>query len=588
MKTMLSSSTLILYLFLFVTILHVLLAQSSSSTSERRRTPWKQSLISKRIGCIHSSSLACIDSFLEEQIENFPSNNQLIQTWRVGWDYSPRIGYPIDFGSKLSSRADIYDAALTVIYMLNRQRVNLAKKICNTLVVLLDNDPVGDGRLFTSYNVYSPMKPVTQNDGELEYSANPVDKSIVTGDLAMVVIALGRFYHHTKEYRYLKAAIKIAKFIDTECKGYGSRGGYTAGYYWDESNKSSGKWFYRSTEHNIAVYAAARLLNGLTGDSEWKSIMVHAEKFIQQLWDNSEQAYMIGTANIQDDDTISDTNVAIRSQVWELLRDSSNLPRDTMISNWVWKNGLVQDVQTDENGSSQQYEGIKYGKGGVGLQSEVTAATAMSLWLLSKKAHYSDSRSLKENAKKLLLSLKKIQQYAPNSDGHGIVASVQQEGSLVWAGDEYAGTTWRYFPLLHVASTVWTGLAIQAIEQNNDYADPFSAYYERDVTSSSVTTVFGNQIGTDEPVAVFDNQKLTSMAVTSIILSLFTLTIFFGYLSYRGLSKYLYTRKQTKQEFGNMPDLQLKVHRQIPLPKRLEGLMMTPTPNTPTPSTPTV
>ena len=93
-----------------------------------QRPPQAQNAPSRSLGCMslkpgQLANIDCISVFLEEQL-NQKGNPyfSLPQTFRIGADFVPQNStdgiYPDDFGYQLSIRADVYDAAMTALFVL--------------------------------------------------------------------------------------------------------------------------------------------------------------------------------------------------------------------------------------------------------------------------------------------------------------------------------------------------------------------------------------------------------------------------------------------------------------------------------------
>jgi hypothetical protein len=100
-----------------------------------QRPSQSQNAPARSLGCIslkpgQLANIDCISVFLEEQM-NQKGNPyfSLPQTYRIGVDYVPQNNtdgiYPEDFGYQLSIRADVYDAAMTAIFVLYLLRLTI-------------------------------------------------------------------------------------------------------------------------------------------------------------------------------------------------------------------------------------------------------------------------------------------------------------------------------------------------------------------------------------------------------------------------------------------------------------------------------
>ena len=78
--------------------------------------------------------------------------------------------------------------------------------------------------------------------------------------------ALAQLYSVTGRKAYLDGAVAIGDWIQAHCRDARGPGGYTGGY-----TGPGGKIEWKSTEHNIDVYAFFRLLARETGNPVWSS-----------------------------------------------------------------------------------------------------------------------------------------------------------------------------------------------------------------------------------------------------------------------------------------------------------------------------
>ena len=173
---------------------------------------------------------------------------------------------------------------------MSNNQIQSAKRICDTLVLITDLDKIGDGRSCAAYNQINPIFRDYNPDGPPNYYTSPVDNTIYTGNMAFIIISLGRLYLITKEYKYLKSASLIANFIHSNLQVDLPWAGFAGGFKWDGEKYVSIS--YRSTEHNIDVYAAARLLFGITNNPIFQNMMSAAQTFVLRMWNDEAKAYM--------------------------------------------------------------------------------------------------------------------------------------------------------------------------------------------------------------------------------------------------------------------------------------------------------
>jgi hypothetical protein len=365
---------------------------------------------------------------------------------------------------------------------MSNNQILLAKRICDTLVLITDLDLVGDGRSRSAYNQINPIFRDFNPDSPPDYYTTPVENTIYTGNLAFIIIALGRYYLITKEYKYLKSASLIANFIHSNLEVDLPWGGYAGGFKWDGIKDVAIS--FRSTEHNIDVYAAARLLFGITNNPLYETMMSVAKTFVSNMWNQEVKSYMVGTLSNKETNLPMDEwnlyNYATDAQTWKILSDiDNNLERNTLALEWVQNYTLVTEKAEDKDGISREYLGTLFGAGGTGIQLENTASAAMAFFKVAGTLYDQDpvkSQYFYDLSGNIAVTLTQVQKYAANGDGHGIIAALQIEGAKVWPGNEFAGGSWRYFPVLHTAASAWAGLALKYMYYGDSYANPYADY----------------------------------------------------------------------------------------------------------------
>lgn len=400
---------------------------------------------------------------------------------------------------------------------MNAGQLDVAKRICDTLVLMVNLDPVGDGRTRASYNQSDPVLRDFDGTDPVTYGAQIFSPDVLTGNLAFQIIALGRFYHHSQDYKYLQAAIKIAKFIDNNMKYESTWGGYSAGFQYNTTLGSETKLLWRSVEHNFDVFAAARLLYGITGNSQWKDMMTRAQTYVNALYQPNGGFYYVGSPNVQNQDSWVIKYPTCDAQTWNSLSGvDDDETRKTNSLKWVLDNLQLTEYQQDDiTGRTIKYNGVIFSTGGTGIQSEQTAGAAMALFAQGQRIADNDpnnSNIFIAASNKLLQTMVDMQKYAVRSDGHGIVAAVNPNGATVWPGDESTGASWRYLPLLNTAASSWTGLALQFIKNGDVYANPYADYSKKQVTSYQAQTA-AQSIDSQVPQAY-------AFGVTSLIISI--------------------------------------------------------------------
>jgi hypothetical protein len=299
-----------------------------------------------------------------------------------------------------------------------------AERVGNALADLQTHRP---GRL---YDEYSPGGVHSTHDVRV------ADHASNTGDVAWAGLALAQLYAATGNTRYLDTAAGIGRWIQANCVSDRGPGGYTGGY---ASQASRVGW--KSTEHNIDVFALFRLLARLTGQRVWLDRAQHARRFVLAMWDWPPGVFDIGTIangistneSVQAEDVNTWSYLALQDPAYETSVD------------WTIRN------LTSHAG---RFHGVSLStcdRSGVWFEGTAHLADA-----LRTRPGYGDTR----RAAGYLADLRYAQAHGPDADGLGIMAASENgltdcQGDFVYAS-------------LHTGTTAWYILAAKAI-------DPLSA-----------------------------------------------------------------------------------------------------------------
>ena len=326
----------------------------------------------------------------------------------------------------------LYDSDVMIIALLKRGNttdLSRAEVLGNAIVSAQAHDPIGDGRLRNSYHT----DPFIDTSGSVDIN----DTGSYTGIQAWTGMALVQLYHSTGVRSYLTAAKSLAAYIQTTTNSTTGSGGYTAGI-----NSSGTTLTYKSTEHQIDLYAFFTMLASVSGDSIYTTDAAHAYTELMALW-NSSGYYYIGTLN--DGATINTVDDPIPEDIqsWSYL--ATKLTTHEQSIDWVLTNLSV---------TSGNFSGVAFDTGdhGTGVWFEGTAHMATALQIRSLSGDATKATTLVDD-------LENAQSYGPNTDGLGIIAASIN-------GLEADGVD-QYYSALHVGATAWYCLAA-------DSANPFT------------------------------------------------------------------------------------------------------------------
>jgi hypothetical protein len=447
-------------------------------------------------------------------------------------------------------------------------------------------DSASDGRARSAYSVDDPINRAYNPDITTTYAPNVVDNTVTTGSMAFMILALTRFYVHSNDYKYLRTAIKIARCIDANFQYDTAWSGYSGGF--TDTNGQDLPVTWRAISHNADVFAAARMLFGLTGDAQWQGMMNRTTTYVKQLYDTQKGLYYMGSPPMWPHQDFILTTMAIPAdgQTWNSLSEvDPDLERKKKSLQYVLDNLYKTETQIDDiTGKAVSYDGILFSSQGSAIQFEQTASAAMAFHQIGSAIRFSDpdrSKKFLDTAQTLVKSLLSNQQYALNGDGHGIVAAVDPNGAKAWAGNDFDGTTFTFYPVQHTAASAWAGLALYYVMYDDQFANPYSEYYKKPVpnffgaTVSTATGAVGNP-----PRSNADPQSFaigtTGLVITCVFAAILILGLVIMALLNLRLVKKNYMLLGGEEDMANRKNVILS-----PLDRNIYS------PNTPaTPSTP--
>lgn len=348
---------------------------------------------------------ARVDEFCDEDDRCLPRSYQGGFFTTPSWDFTPSF---------------VYDDALVVIAYTARglpDDLRRAQSIGDTLLFVQDEDPIGDGRVRTSY------EPHGIRQGRVEITG----PGTFTGNQAWVGMALARLFHATGEQKYLDGALRIGQWVQSNTADmvrapYGYTGGQT-------DDGTSLVW--KSTEHNSDLAGFFGQLAELTGDAVWADRAAVAAGFVAAM--QSADGH-VDTGTLLDGSTVNTYPVPLDAQTWSGLATGD--PRYGTALDWTLANLLATDGPY--TGPSISHVDVSKawfeGSGHLALALELRGAPGDAA-----------------QAETLLSSIRLAQRDAPNGDGKGIVAT-STDGLDSGFGD-------LYYASLHTGTTAWYLLA---------------------------------------------------------------------------------------------------------------------------------
>jgi hypothetical protein len=345
----------------------------------------------------------------------------------------------------LSNTAYTYDNALALIAFLargNEDDLRRAKILADSFVFALNNDRAySDGRLRNAYmsgDLSDPVLGIAKLPGWWDMTTqswfeDEFNVSTHTGNIAWAMLALLSYYEQQGGASYLEAVKTMGEWIERETRDDRGDGGYTGGYSgWEQTDTNPNppeKLLYKSTEHNIDLYAAFKRLYNITGGLQWDQSAVHAKTFIDSMWNEDAGHFWTGTTD--DGITINESNIPLDIQAWAVMA----MPEETKYTaglQWASSNCAV---------TMDGMEGFDFNDDLDGVWLEGTAQMAVAYQIADNKL----------NAHKYIEELRKAQMDAVNANGKGLVAA-SHDGVTT-------GFDWEYFSRLHIGATLWYAFA---------------------------------------------------------------------------------------------------------------------------------
>ncbi len=200
----------------------------------------------------------------------------------------------------MRSTAYTYDNDLACISLLKSGDTADATQIADSLVYATQNDPYyTDGRIRNSYEAGDLVVPpgwtpngkvaTVRTAGWYDptsqtFMTNPSQMGTSTGTVGWTMLALERAYQATNNQTYLSTAEELGKWAVKNCRGSGS--GYTAGTIGPDPGS---KLKFKSTEENIDMYVADKLLFEITHVKAWNSDATSAYTFAMSMLNKSKK-----------------------------------------------------------------------------------------------------------------------------------------------------------------------------------------------------------------------------------------------------------------------------------------------------------
>lgn len=328
-----------------------------------------------------------------------------------------------------------YDNALAMMALYGCQRKAEARRVADALVVALETDRhYHDGRLRNAYRS-GPVIPGKEGmllPGYWSTASNSwiedgYQVGTATGSTAWGALALLMAYEQTGQQAYLDAARKIMDWIHRSTADP-KNVGYLGGFFGHEPTPERMTW--KSTEHNLDVYAADSWLARLDEGGDWAHQGDSALQFLKAMWNDGEGRFYIGSA--PDSNAPNIAMSGLDAELWPLIAVPEFKSKADRVMEWTDLNHGVEggyDFNSDRDG----------------VWLEGTAQAALVLRLTGHP----------EKAEPLFKTI--AAQMAPG----GLVYATENEQLTtgLQVGPNSAPGDFKYYRLPHIGATGWAVLA---------------------------------------------------------------------------------------------------------------------------------
>ena len=264
--------------------------------------------------------------------------------------------------------------------------------------------------------------------------------SLDAGNMAWAMLAL-LAYHEIAgaepDTPHLRAAIELGEWVIRNCD-YGDGIGYTGGFNGFEPEPEAA--CYKSTEHNIDLYAAFEHLHLLTGNVVWHDRALRALRFVESMWDEKDGKFWTGTTPTG---TTNDRVIPLDIQPWAVLSLGDELSPDRQTRALAY----VETYMRMNDG------GYDYGRRAC-TSSGTHCSDKKGVWYegTAQMAAAYYARGEADKVVRILHTLRAAQ------NEKGALAASNQEDGLV-TGFQHGDECIRYFRRPHAGATAWFILA---------------------------------------------------------------------------------------------------------------------------------
>ncbi|WP_327495139.1 hypothetical protein [Ensifer sp.] len=332
----------------------------------------------------------------------------------------------------LRSSAFSYDNALAVIALVSCGALDQGRRIGEAFLHAIDHDrSFRDGRIRNAYRA-GIVQSVSLLPGWWEpaikgWAEDGYQNGTATGNVAWVALALLTLADTTDDARYLAATRTLMDWVKVHTGGTAGAG-VTGGV--DGFDPVQTRLAWKSTEHNLDVYAAALWYGRATGDQRFIGLMRSSRAFLDEAFLEQPGCFALGRE--PDGRMNGSVRLALDTQLWPVLAVPDGPP--------AWRRALAcAETRMTVAG------GFDFNEDRDGLWVEGTAQAALTYQVVGQRTR----------ANELL---------------NGLTAELAPSGWLYATREERLTTGLRigpgstsedffYFRRPHLGATAWAALA---------------------------------------------------------------------------------------------------------------------------------
>jgi len=334
----------------------------------------------------------------------------------------------------LANAAFSYDNALAIIALVACHDNPRAQQIGQAFLHAIVSDRTfHDGRVRNAYragrvDAGQVALPGWWDDAQKLWAEDVYQVGSQSGNVAWVAFALLTLDEVTHDETYRRASFRLANWLQDRTAGDQTTGGFSGGVSGFDPVQNDLLW--RSTEHNVDIYALGAWLQRLGPDPIGHALTTSARTFLDRMFDRTNGMFRLGT--LPDGQPQSADKFALDALIWPLVGVTDALPE--------WQESLAfAKLHLSVPG------GFNFNGEGDGLWTEGTAQAALVERALGDKP----------GAEALLATA--IRQSSPlgllfATDGKRISTGLK-------VSDSSKENDFFYFHRPHVGATAWAILA---------------------------------------------------------------------------------------------------------------------------------